>query len=90
MNEAIDFNTNTGAEVSVIPDQVYKELGCPPLTPPNQTLKGPTNEVLSIKGRFSVTLAPGDFEAVQELYVTEGLHRSLLGRLSIESLQLVQ
>ena len=79
MNEAVDFHIDTGAEVSVIPDQVYKKLGSPPLTPPNQTLRGPSNEVLLVKGRFSVKLERSGRETEQELYVAEGLHRPLLG-----------
>ena len=90
MNEIVDFHIDTGAEVSVIPDQVYQQLNSPPLTPPNQTLRGPSNEALQVKGRFSVKFVRGDYETEQELYVAEGLHKPLLGRPAIESLQLVQ
>ena len=90
MNEIVDFHIDTGAEVSVIPDQVYQQLNSPPLTPPNQTLRGPSNEALQVKGRFSVKFVRGDYETEQELYVAEGLHKPLLGHPAIESLQLVQ
>ena len=89
-NEIVDFHIDTGAEVSVIPNQVYQQLNSPPLTPPNQTLRGPSNEALQVKGRFSVKFVRGDYETEQELYVAEGLHKPLLGRPAIESLQLVQ
>ena len=56
MNEVVDFHIDTGAEVSVIPDQTYRKRGSPTLSPPNQTLRGPSNEVLPVKGRFSVKL----------------------------------
>lgn len=90
MNETVDFHIDTGAEVSVIPDQVYKKLGSPSLTPSDQALKGPSNEVLPVKGRFAAKLAYGDRVTEQQLYIAEGLHRPLLGRPAIESLQLVQ
>ena len=57
MNEAVDFHIDTGAEVSVIPDQVHKKLGSPTLTPPNQTLKGPSNEVNSLWNWYGVTMS---------------------------------
>ena len=60
MNEAVDFYTDTGAEMSMIPDKAHKKLGSPSLTPANQTLKGPSNEVLPVKGRFSVKLVLGN------------------------------
>ena len=90
MNDAVDFHTVTGAEVSVIPDQVCKKLGSPPVIPPNQTLRGPSNKDLPVKGWFTVKLVQGDCETEQQLYVTEGLHRPLLGRSAIELVQRVQ
>ena len=90
MIEALDFHIDTGAEVSVIPDQVYKKLRSPTLTPSNQTLRGPSNDVLPVNGRFSTKLVYGDCETEQELYVAEGLHRPLLGLPAIELLKLVQ
>ena len=57
MNEVVNFHTDTGAAVSIIPYQVYRKLGSPSLTPPNQTLRGPSNELLPVKGRFSTKLA---------------------------------
>ena len=90
MNETVEFHIDTGAEVSVIPEQVYRKVGSPPLTPPNQTLRGPSNKVLPVKGQFAAKLVRGDRETEQQLYVAEDLHRPLLGRPAIESLQLVQ
>ena len=87
MNEAFDFHIDTGAEVSIIPDQVYKKLGSPRLTPPNQTLRGPSHEILPVKGQFTVKLVQDD--KTEQLYVTEGLHGPLQGQPAIESLQLV-
>jgi hypothetical protein len=74
MNEVVDIHIDTGAEVSVIPDQVYRKLGCPTLTLPRQTLRGPGNEVLALKGQFSVKLVQGNRETEQEMYVVEGMH----------------
>ena len=33
----VDFHIDTGVEVSVIPEQVYRQLDSPPLIPHNQT-----------------------------------------------------
>ena len=57
MNQTVEFHIDTGAEVSVIPQQLYQKLGQPPLTRANQTLKGPSNDVLPVKGLFSVVLS---------------------------------
>ena len=90
MNESIAFHIDTGAEVSVITEEAYKKLDSPPLTPANLTLKGPSSEALRVKGRLFTKFMRNEHETEQELYVAEGLQRSLLGRPAIEALQLVQ
>ena len=79
MTETVDFHIDTGAEVSVILDQVNRKVGSLPLTPPNQTLRGPSKKVLPVKGRFAAKLVRGDRETEQQLYIAEDLHRPLLG-----------
>ena len=79
MNQTVEFHIDTGAEVSVIPQQLYQKLGRPPLTRANQTLKGPSNDVLPVKGRFSAVLSRGQLESEQEIYVATRLNKPLLG-----------
>ena len=90
MKQTVEFHIDTGAEVSVIPQQLYNRLGRPPLTRADKTLKGPSNNVLPVKGRFSAVLSRGQSESKQEIYVATRLNRPLLGRPAIEALQLVQ
>ena len=90
MKQTVEFHIDTGAEVSVIPQQVYNRLGRPPLTRADKTLKGPSNNVLPVEGRFSVVLSRGQSESKQEIYVATRLNRPLLGRPVIEALQLAQ
>ena len=59
-------------------------------TPHLSRLRGPGNEVLLVKGHFSAKLVRGNHKTEQELNIAEGLHRTLLGRPAIESLQIVQ
>ena len=79
MNTDVEFHIDTGAEVSVIPQQLYRKLGRPPLSCPDQTLKGPGNYVLPVIGRFSAVLSRGQSETEQEIYVAKTLNRPLLG-----------
>ena len=47
---------DTGTEVTVISEQTHNSMGQPTLTPPLQTLKGPSNHPLPVKGYFQGTL----------------------------------
>ena len=64
-------------------------MGQPTLTPPPQTLKGPSNHPLPVKGYFQGTLRLGDKEITQEVYVVRNLHQQLLGCPAIEALGLI-
>ena len=46
----INFEIDTGAEVSVISTKTYKEIGSPSLTAPTKSLHGPSSKKLSVKG----------------------------------------
>ena len=86
----VEFHIDTGAEVSVIPEPVYKKIGSPPLSPVKQTLRGPSNAVLPVKGLFSAILSRDSQQSKQDIYVAAKLHKPLLGRPAIEALGLVQ
>ena len=83
------FEIDTGAEVTAISKKAHREIGSPPLTPPGRTLRGPSSNKLSVKGKFTVTLSNGIHDTEQELFVVENLHKHLLGRPAIEALDLV-
>ena len=80
----IDFEIDTGAEVSVISSKTHKEIGSP-----TKTLHGPSSKKLSVKGQFTATLCYGSKVLEQEIYVVKKLHKHLLGRPAIEAFQVV-
>ena len=83
------FESDTGAEVSVISRKAHQEVGSPTLSPPKKILHGPGNHKLAVKGQFTAKLKLGDREVEQELFVIRNLHKNLLGRPAIEALDLV-
>ena len=85
----IQFDIDTGAEVTVVSPQTHQAIGSPTLHPPQRTLRGPSNHKLPVKGEFKGTLRRGELEVEQQLYVVDNLRRQLLGCPAIEALNLV-
>ena len=81
-----DLHIDTGAEVTVITEQVWKKVGKPALSAPGRTLRGPDNYELPTAGKFSASFQRGSSMVNEEVYVVKGLHQSLLGRPAIEKL----
>ena len=88
-DKPIEFEIDTGAEVSVISQAAYRKIGSPTLRTSEKTLRGPSNHELSVKGQFTAKLRSGSQEVEQELYVVDNLHKHLLGRPAIEALNVV-
>ena len=86
----IHFKLDTGADVTVIPLSVYKQLKNTTLRYPEKILYGPGNQKLLVRGCFLGTLRPGRKEVKQDIYVLPELQVPLLGRPAIESLSLLQ
>lgn len=63
-------------------------MGKPELQASERELKGPGNSPLETKGRFIGTLLKGN-KMVEEVYVIQGLHKPLLDRPAIESLNIL-
>ena len=78
-NKAVEFNIDTGAEVTVISEAVWKDIGQPLLLPSDRTLRGPDTHVLPAQGKFTGKLVTGTQEAEEEIYVVKGLNKPLLG-----------
>ena len=90
LNETlIEFHIDTGAEVTVISELTFKKLRGVVLLPSLRTLRGPSRETLPAKGQFRGRIRIGDREVEEDIYVVEGLCRSLLGLPAIESLKLL-
>ena len=73
----------------MISKRVWMDIGQPPLSPSDRTLRGPDNHTLPALGKFTGTLKSATCEAKEDVYVVEGLNRPLLGRPAIEALGVV-
>ena len=85
-----NFCIDTGAEVTVIPEEVYLDIGSPALKPLDKTLKGAGNNRLDCRGQFLGRLQKGDLTIKEKVYVVGNLHTALLGRPAIGNLNLVR
>ena len=83
------FKIDTGADVSVIPYRMFKNVPGINLEPSKKVLSGPSHKVLPVKGQFTAKLRCGEKEVAEQIFVVRRLSRALLGRPAIESLGLV-
>ena len=92
--KSISFSIDTGAEVTVIPETVYKRIGSSHLKPSDKHLKGPAgNNILKMTGCFTTSLqTQADMTTKQKVYVVKDLelNKPLLVRPAIDNLQLIQ
>jgi len=87
--QPIEFHIDTGADVTVITEKLYKKLKSPQLQKCTKSLVGPSKEVLSVQGQFLGTLTHSDNCAEQDIYDVKDLRKPLIGRPAIVALQLV-
>ena len=85
----VNIHIDTGAEVTVISESIYKKVGSLSLCEPDQTLRGPSNQTLPVKGKFSAQFQYGTITTEQDCYVVAELSRPLLGCPAIEQLKLL-
>ena len=71
----VQFQIDTGAEVTVIPTGLYEKLSGASLHPPQRTLRGASQDVLPAKGQFTGRLRREDRTTHQEVYVVDRLHK---------------
>lgn len=86
----VRLQIDTGAEVTVVSEKVWKAVGRPQLSPSDRTLHGPDSHRIPTLGMFRGTFAYHSRHAVGEVYVAKKLTKSLLGRPTIEDLDLVK
>ena len=90
-NCTAEFSIDTGADVTVIPEQLYKEtFSSRSLQATSRTLCGPGHYTLPVTGKFMAKLRNGSHESDETIYVVKNLRRPLLGRPAIESLDLLK
>ena len=74
---------DTGAEVTVIPEKMWREVGQPQLTASDRTLRGPDSRAVPTLGKFVGTFTHNSRSVETEVYVVKGLAKPLLGRPTI-------
>ena len=79
----------TGAEVTVIAEDVWKTLGQSMLVLPTEKLHGPDNTPLQVKDELSATLSYKGHQCVQPIFVVKYLKHNLLGLPAIQALQVL-
>ena len=83
---SVEFQIDTGAEVTVIPKSVFNQLEGANLQTTQRTLRGPSQYALPVTGQFRGKLTLGNQVTEQDVYVIRRLFRPLLGRPAIEAL----
>ena len=85
----VPFHRDTGADVRVIPTSVWLQLDGAELRPSQRTLRGPSQEPLPVIGHFEGEFVLGNLQSHQDVYVVNNLPKPLLGRATIEALELL-
>ena len=79
------FKLDTGAEVTAITQETYRQLGKPQLT--DKQLLGPSRQPLKVEGQFKGKLVHKKATAIQPIYVIKGL--KTIGLPAIKALNLI-
>lgn len=85
----MELHIDTGAEVTVIPEEAWRKLGQPALSAPGRTLRGPDTHRLPTTGHFTAKLSKEGHTTEEDIYVVKKLHQPLLRRPAIDKLRLV-
>ena len=85
----VQFHIDTWAEVTVINDTVHKKVGSPSLSQSDQTLRGPSNQSLPVKGKFLAQFQYSGVTTEHNSYVVTDLSRPLLGCPAVGQLNLL-
>lgn len=84
--KAASFKLDTGAEVTAITEESYKELSNVSLRQATRILHGPACQPLELLGQFTTTLTHQQQSSSQVIFVIRGLKNNLL---AIKALQLL-
>ena len=73
------FKIDTGADVTVIPESVFKRIRNANLMRSDRILCGPARNALHVIGQFNATLKHRGGVTSEEVYVVRGLQTPLIG-----------
>ena len=79
----VSFKLDTGAEVTTISDDSYRQDGLPKLSKPSKVLYGPARQKLDAVGQFTATLEHKRSNSEQVVFVLKVLRNNLLGLFAI-------
>ena len=88
----VPFKIDTGAEVTVIGEKHFKQLGFlqAQLKITNKSLVGPDQSALKCKGTVKASVTCNEITSVIEMYVCKGVKTPLLGLPELERFQVVK
>ena len=75
--DPIEFNVDNGADITVIPSTVYRELRDDKLLSAGKVLCGLSQQTLTVLGKFHGTLQSANPTALQDVYVIKGLQKAV-------------
>ena len=88
-NRDLEFKVDTGADVTVLPEENYQPGRDGALETTMRKLSGPVGNELKVLGKISGYIKRGGEHTIQDIYVVRGLTRPLMGKPAIEALQVV-
>ena len=87
-NHNVKFKIDTGADVTVIPEDIFRRFKLGRLQSTSKKLCGAEQKGLCIMGEIQEKLTLGETCVTKDIYVIKGLKEPLLGRPAIEKLNL--
>ena len=87
-DQETNFKLDTGAEVTAISEEAYRNIRKPHLTAPEKTLYGPSRQPLKTLGQFWGNFSHKGKTVQQQVFVVDGLKTNLLGLPAISALGL--
>ena len=85
----VTFKIDTGAEVTAISEDTFRQLRGVRLQIPSKVLYGLARHTLDVRGQFMTTLRHEQSSSLQPVFVVQGLKNNLLGLPAVVSLQLI-
>ena len=85
----VTFKIDTGAEVTAISEDTFRQLGGLRLQRPSKVLYHPARHTLDVLEQFMTTLRHEQSSSLQPVFVVRGLKNNLLGLPAVVALQLI-